>query len=106
METVARNASNLRVRWIAVPSARWDSGKSFKATAILENTAITCSGSACGVSPTEMAIIAGSIPIPNPFSPLANLSDVIDGSRRQLATLYDVLRGVHAYDSSTCDCRA
>jgi len=42
METVARNASNLRVRWIAVPSARWDSGKSFKATAILENTAITC----------------------------------------------------------------
>jgi hypothetical protein len=39
------------------------------------------------------------------FSPLANLSDVINRPRRPLATLYDVLRGVHAYDSSTCDCR-
>ena len=37
METVARDASNLRAREIAVRSARWDSGKSFKETAILEN---------------------------------------------------------------------
>src|ERR1700751_2977223 len=38
------------------------------------------------------------------FPPPAPLSDFIHGPRRPLAKLYDVLRGVYAYDSSTYDC--
>ena len=97
METVARNPSNLRAFWQIIQGGCYFWKRNYYMFLV-------------ALAPVayrrqKWQLSLASYPFRS-FSPLANPSDVIDGSRRLLATLYDVLRGVYAYDSSTCDCRA